>query len=90
MGDPYTGCHPECVANTDCTRDKACVNNKCSNPCPGVCGFNADCHVYNHAPTCICQAGFTGNALVACHELPIEHTPRKIIIILKKCKSLKN
>lgn len=40
-GDPYTGCRPECVQNSECDRSKACINNKCKDPCPGVCGVNA-------------------------------------------------
>ena len=66
FGDPYTGCRPECVTNSDCDRSKACVNNKCVNPCIGACGDNAFCRVSNHAPTCSCLPGYTGNALNAC------------------------
>lgn len=40
-GDPYTGCRPECVQNSECDQTKACVNNKCVDPCPGVCPPNA-------------------------------------------------
>lgn len=69
IGDPYTGCRPECVLNTDCTRDRACVNNKCRDPCPGICGLNAECRVVNHAPSCACLPGYTGNPLSAC-QLP--------------------
>ena len=69
-GDPYTGCRPECVMNTDCPRDRACVNNKCVDPCPGTCGLNAECRVVNHAPTCSCLPGYSGNALQACHLPP--------------------
>lgn len=40
-GNPSgSGCHAECVISADCSRDKACVNNKCVDPCPGVCGQN--------------------------------------------------
>lgn len=70
FGDPYSGCRPECIANSDCPRDKSCVNNKCSDPCPGVCGLNAECRVNNHAPTCHCLQGYTGNPLSACREIP--------------------
>lgn len=70
FGDPYSGCRPECVTNSDCSRDKSCVNNKCSDPCPGVCGLNAECRVGNHVPTCLCHQGYTGNALSACREIP--------------------
>lgn len=40
-GDPYTGCRPECVQNSECDQTRACVNNKCVDPCPGVCPPNA-------------------------------------------------
>lgn len=40
-GDPYTGCRPECVQNPECDQTRACVNNKCVDPCPGVCPPNA-------------------------------------------------
>lgn len=56
-GDPYTGCRPECVSNADCPQNKACVRNKCVDPCPGVCGNNAECHIYNHIPNCECYPG---------------------------------
>lgn len=65
-GDPYSGCRPECVLSTDCPRDKACVRNKCVDPCPGICGQNAQCTVINHIPTCSCLPGFVGNAFVLC------------------------
>lgn len=68
VGDPYSGCRPECVMNSDCPRDKSCVNNKCKDPCPGTCGLNADCRVNNHVPTCLCLPGFTGNPLSSCHQ----------------------
>ena len=77
FGDPYIGCRPECVTNSDCDRNKACVNNKCINPCFGACGENAFCRVSNHAPACSCLPGYTGNALNACTltEVYIPKTP---------------
>lgn len=65
-GDPYLGCRPECVMNTDCAMDRSCFNNKCVDPCSGVCGQNAECRVTNHAPSCSCLPGYTGNPLHAC------------------------
>lgn len=65
-GDPYTGCRPECVQNSDCDRSKACVNNKCKDPCPGVCGINAECRVQNHAPICLCLIGYEGDPTRSC------------------------
>lgn len=77
FGDPYTGCRPECVTNSDCDRSKACVNNKCRDPCPGTCGLNAECSVINHTPSCTCLPGYTGNPITACHMPP---PPSKIIL----------
>lgn len=70
FGDPYTGCRPECVTNSECDRKKACVNNKCRDPCPGTCGQNAECSVINHTPSCTCLPGYTGNPITACHMPP--------------------
>lgn len=36
LGNPYEGCRPECVINTDCPPQLACTQNKCKDPCPGV------------------------------------------------------
>lgn len=79
FGDPYVGCRPECIANNDCPREKACINNKCKDPCPGVCGVNAICKTLNHNPTCTCFEGYTGNALSSCREIP----PLSKIYLLK-------
>lgn len=69
QGDPYTGCRPECVLNSDCPRDKACIRNKCVDPCPGTCAINAICDVINHVPMCSCPSGMIGNAFVMCSEV---------------------
>lgn len=69
-GDPYVECRPECVMNDDCDRNKACVNQKCVDPCIGICGSNADCFVANHSPYCTCLTAYTGNPLVGCYEIP--------------------
>lgn len=70
QGDPYSGCRPECVLSTDCPRDRACIRNKCSDPCPGTCGQDALCSVVNHIPICSCPEGRTGNAFVQCRPIP--------------------
>jgi hypothetical protein len=77
FGDPYTGCRPECVINSDCDRSKACLNNKCYDPCPGTCGLDAECRVVNHAPSCACIVGYTGDPLSACVPIP----PSKMILL---------
>lgn len=66
FGDPYTGCRPECVTNSDCDKSRACLNNKCKDPCPGTCGINAMCQVINHSPSCSCLPGYSGDPLSTC------------------------
>lgn len=68
-GDPYVECRPECINNFDCIKSKACINSKCGDPCPGVCGINADCAVSNHIPICSCIVGYTGNPATSCHQI---------------------
>jgi hypothetical protein len=72
MGNPYEGCRPECVLNSDCAPNLACVRNKCQDPCPGTCGQNADCQVVNHLPSCTCRPGYTGDPFRFCNNLPPE------------------
>lgn len=59
-------CRPECVLNNECPQNKACIRNKCMDPCPGTCGQNALCEVYNHIPMCRCPQGMSGNAFTQC------------------------
>jgi len=72
VGNPYEGCRPECVLNTDCAPNRACIRNKCQDPCPGTCGQNADCQVVNHLPSCTCHPGYTGDPFKFCSNLPPE------------------
>ena len=75
IGNPYIECKPECVVNPECPRDKACVNQHCVDPCPGVCGAHATCYVTNHVPLCRCDPGYTGDAFVSCRRI----TTRKFL-----------
>lgn len=70
QGDPYHGCRPECVLNSDCPRSEACIRSKCINPCPGTCANEAICSVVNHIPMCSCPPGTTGNAFIKCQPNP--------------------
>jgi len=70
QGNPYMGCRPECVINNDCPQKEACIKNKCKDPCPGICGQNAICDVYNHIPMCRCPEKMSGNAFIQCK--PVE------------------
>lgn len=69
LGNPYELCQPECVINDHCPFNRACVRNKCVDPCIGTCGQNAVCDVSNHVPMCSCPAGMSGNAFVLCSVL---------------------
>lgn len=63
-------CRPECVTNSECSRNLACLNERCVDPCIGVCSSQATCNVYNHQPICRCPDGFTGDPFVACAPIP--------------------
>lgn len=71
LGDAYQGCRPECTMNTECAPTKACVNNRCKDPCPGICGQNAKCDVHNHIPSCSCPPRYRGDPFVSCREMPV-------------------
>ncbi|XP_046465435.1 neurogenic locus notch homolog protein 3 isoform X1 [Neodiprion pinetum] len=67
MGDPLVQCvRVECQINEDCLGSRACLNNKCIDPCPGFCGLNAECHTRDHVPTCTCLARYTGDPYTSC------------------------
>lgn len=70
FGDPYVECRPECVMNSECPMNRACSNNKCVDPCPGLCGQRALCQVANHNPTCYCVDGHIGDPFVRCNPPP--------------------
>lgn len=87
-GDTYTcsclnnyygsppNCRPECTINSDCPSNKACMNQRCNDPCPGACGLYADCNVVNHTPVCHCQQNYIGDPFTQCHPPPVQ-PPRK-------------
>ena len=66
IGNPYEGCRPECVIDTDCPSALSCIRSKCQDPCPGTCGTNAECRVINHRPACTCIQGYSGNPFQYC------------------------
>lgn len=71
-------CRPECVVNTDCPSNLACITEKCRDPCPGSCGFNAECRVQNHIPICSCLPDYTGDSFTECSKIKIPKTPISI------------
>lgn len=68
IGSPPS-CRPECVVSSDCSRNEACSNLKCINPCVGTCGIQAQCQVINHNPICSCPAGFSGDPFLRCNPI---------------------
>lgn len=60
-------CRAECVTNTECSSNKACINRKCKDPCQGSCGTNAECRVISHTPICLCQIGYSGDPFIQCN-----------------------
>lgn len=78
QGDPYSGCQPECIMNMDCAKNKACIRNKCINPCQGTCATTAICDVINHIPMCSCPKGLTGNAFINCRIVESKYLSKKV------------
>lgn len=75
FGNALIGCHPECRINSDCPHDKACVRNRCENPCQdNICGSRATCEVKNHKAVCSCNPGLRGNPYESCTDQP-DDTP---------------
>lgn len=62
-------CRPECISNSECSFNLACMSQKCRDPCPGTCGSNAECRVVSHTPMCICKTGFAGDPFSQCTEV---------------------
>lgn len=62
-------CRPECVVSSECPQNKACINEKCVDPCPGTCGHNTRCNVVNHNPICSCSSGYTGDPFIGCERI---------------------
>lgn len=69
IGSP-PNCRPECVVNSECSSNQACIRQKCSDPCLGACGSGSICNVINHTPICSCDNGFTGNPFEFCRPSP--------------------
>ncbi len=58
---------PECVISSECPLDKACVQQRCENPClRNPCAPQAICKVVNHSPICTCPPNYVGNPFVSC------------------------
>lgn len=69
VGTPPS-CRPECLVSNECSLNRACIRQKCANPCAGTCGIGTKCQVINHSPICSCQIGYTGDPFSRCTPLP--------------------
>lgn len=68
-GDPRATCRLlGCRADSDCPLDKACINQKCENPCENqaICAQNELCQVYQHRPECACPPPFEADPIRGC------------------------
>ena len=65
IGSPPS-CRPECIVSSECPLDRACVNQRCSDPCPNTCGVRAQCTTKNHNPICACPPGLSGDPFTQC------------------------
>lgn len=87
FGNPDLGCGPECILDTDCNRELACVNQKCVDPCPEACASMAQCSVINHEARCFCPPGLTGDPRKHCARVPIAVYPtRKYHVVFEVLK----
>lgn len=73
IGSP-PNCRPECTINSECPAHRACMNQKCVDPCPGSCGFNTQCTVINHTPSCSCNPQYTGDPFQGCNPVQGKYT----------------
>jgi hypothetical protein len=63
-------CRPECTINSECPGNLACIRERCVDPCPGSCGYNAYCNVVKHSAVCTCNIGYTGDPFSGCNIQP--------------------
>lgn len=87
VGNPYEGCRPECILNSDCQSNRACIRQKCQDPCPGTCGQNAVCQVVNHLASCTCIPGYTGDPFRYCNIEPVQCKKQNVLFLVAKFKT---
>lgn len=83
FGSP-PACRRECAINSDCANTKSCVNERCIDPCPGSCAYNAECSVINHKAICYCMPHYTGDPFVRCTPMAIGKINFSIQISISK------
>ena len=97
IGTP-PNCRPECLIHSECASNLACIDEKCRDPCPGACGFSAECSVIMHNAVCRCQPGYQGDPFTGCRRITTSEYHCMLIIlspillyldtgIINQCKS---
>lgn len=78
-------CRPECTINPECPPHQACMQQKCRNPCEGICGVNAECSVVNHNAVCSCIEGYRGDPFSLCQPVNDrgEYTVISLILVFQ-------
>jgi len=79
-------CRPECLCNSDCPFNLACLGQRCLDPCPGSCGVGANCAVVQHNPVCSCPPGYVGNPFEHCS---IPHKRKYLFENLLGCEEVR-
>ena len=64
-------CRPECILSSECPSNRACINQKCVDPCVGTCAPNGECRVVSHSPVCSCAEGYSGDGFSSCRPIPV-------------------
>ena len=62
-------CRPECLIHSECPSNRACIDEKCRDPCPGACAAGAECTVIMHNAVCRCQQGYEGDPFTGCRRV---------------------
>lgn len=82
-------CIVGCRNNRGCSKEEACINRLCQNPCGffGVCGRNAECTPQNHTANCQCPSGYRGNPNTVCTEAPPQCTKDTECLLGQICEN---
>jgi len=72
IGTP-PNCKPNCLISSECAPNKACINQRCTDPCSNLCAPNSQCKVINHKAICTCKPGFTGDPIKRCLKIKSKH-----------------
>ncbi|XP_047739046.1 uncharacterized protein LOC108675679 isoform X4 [Hyalella azteca] len=90
QGDPLTACITVgCRSNDDCPDDRACdrLNRVCIPVCTTTtCAVGAECRARNHAATCFCPPGYSGNPFRHCSQPPLVDYPSTLPPIEPECR----